>query len=499
MRLIRVLIVLLAVITGALVCAGPAAATTETATPSAAAERVIRVGTEGTYPPFSYKSGQDGQLTGYDVDVMRAVAQEAGWDPQFVETTWDAIFPALDAGRIDTISNQVTINADRKAQYVFSEPYTYSRGVIVTRADDDSITTLDDIKGKVAAESSTSNWAEVARNAGADIQNVEQFSQAAELLVQGRVDVIVNDNIAVLDYIATTGTDKIKISGTAGDEVSEQALVFRKEDAALAQQATAAIQKLKADGKLTEISEGYFKADVSVPEGGTADLTGRASEGRSSLQVIKDEAGPMAVKLIAVTVPLTLISFAIGLVLAVLVALARLSRSVWLHAPARAFVSIIRGTPLLVQLFIVFYGLGQIGLKLDPYPSAVLAFSLNVAGYAAEVVRSAILSVPKGQSEAASTIGMGYALTLRRVVLPQAARVAVPPLSNTFISLLKDTSLASVVLVTEMFRVATVAAAQSSRFLELYLLAALYYWIICTVLSWVQGRLEKRLGRYVAS
>lgn len=166
---------------------------------------------------------------------------------------------------------------------------------------------------------------------------------------------------------------------------------------------------------------------------------------------------------------------------------------------ARFYVSIIRGTPLLVQLFIVFYALPQFGVVLDPFPAAVIAFSLNVGGYAAEVIRSAILSIPKGQWEAAQTIGMGYTTTLQRIVLPQAARVAVPPLSNTLISLVKDTSLASTILVTELLRVAQLAAAPTFDFFALYSVAALYYWVICIFLSAIQGRLEARLDRYVAT
>jgi L-cystine transport system permease protein len=207
---------------------------------------------------------------------------------------------------------------------------------------------------------------------------------------------------------------------------------------------------------------------------------------------------PMLVATVTKTIPLTAISFVLGLVIALVVALARLSSIGPLSAVARVYVSLIRGTPLLVQLFIVFYALPQIGLVIDPFPAAVLAFSLNVGGYAAEVIRAAILSIPKGQWEASETIGMGYATTLQRVILPQAARVAVPPLSNTLISLVKDTSLASTILVTELLRVAQLAAAPTFDFFALYGVAALYYWVICVFLSFVQGRLEQRLGRYVA-
>lgn len=208
--------------------------------------------------------------------------------------------------------------------------------------------------------------------------------------------------------------------------------------------------------------------------------------------------GPIALGGLLGTIPLALASFALGLVIALAVALARISGIRLLSALARFYISIIRGTPLLVQLFVIFYGLPSIGVLLDPWPSAVIAFSLNVGGYAAEVIRAAILSVPKGQWEAGFTVGMSRGTSLRRIILPQAARVSVPPLSNTFISLVKDTSLASLILVTELFKEAQKVAAFSGDFMLIYIEAALVYWLICLVLSFAQNRIEKRLDRYVA-
>jgi len=207
---------------------------------------------------------------------------------------------------------------------------------------------------------------------------------------------------------------------------------------------------------------------------------------------------PLVSGAIVGTIPLALASFALGLLIAIGIALMRLSRIRVVSAIARVYVSIIRGTPLLVQLFVIFFGLPAIGIKIDPWPSAIAAFALNVGGYAAEVIRAAILSVPKGQWEAGHTIGMSRAQTLRRIILPQAARVSVPPLSNTFISLVKDTSLASLILVTELFKQAQKIAAFTSEFMLLYMEAALIYWVICLFLSSGQNVIEKRLDRYVA-
>ncbi len=211
-----------------------------------------------------------------------------------------------------------------------------------------------------------------------------------------------------------------------------------------------------------------------------------------------DSLWPLVLGGLTGTIPLSLSSFALGLMLALLVALMRIGSNPVLAWIARAYISVIRGTPLLVQLFVIFYGLPSIGVTLSPWPSAIIAFSLNVGGYGAEVIRASILSVARGQWEAGYTIGMSRGKTLRRLILPQAARVSVPPLSNTFISLVKDTSLASLILVTELFRQAQEVASFSQEFMLLYLEAALVYWLFCLVLSTGQTKIEERLDRHVA-
>ncbi|MCH1883007.1 amino acid ABC transporter permease [Agrococcus sp. ARC_14] len=213
-------------------------------------------------------------------------------------------------------------------------------------------------------------------------------------------------------------------------------------------------------------------------------------------ELIGSSVGPIVLGAIQATIPLTAASFVLGIVIAVAMALARISGIAWLSGIARVYISIIRGTPLLVQLFVIFYGMPQIGITLDPWPSAIIVLSMNVGGYAAEIIRAAILSIPRGQWEAAAMVGMSRGQALWRIVLPQAARVSVPPLSNTLISLVKDSSLASLILVTELFRVAQRIAAPSGEFIVIYSLAAAVYWVICLVLAFGQDRLERRLERY---
>ena len=216
------------------------------------------------------------------------------------------------------------------------------------------------------------------------------------------------------------------------------------------------------------------------------------------IEIAKTSLQPLLEGAVMNTIPLTIISFIIGIILAVLTALARISQVKLFQGIARVYVSAIRGTPLLVQLFIIFYGLPNIGVTLDPFISAVIGFSLSVGAYASEIIRAAIISIPKGQWEAAYSIGMTYTQALKRIILPQATKVSIPPLSNSFISLVKDTSLASVVLVTEMFRRAQEIASTTYEFLLVYVEAALIYWVICFFLSILQGSLEKRMDRYTS-
>ena len=444
--------------------------------------RVLRVGTEGVYPPFSYHGGTGSGLTGYDIDVMNAIGRHLGVKVEYVETPFDSMFAALEAGRFDLVANQITFNEERNARYDLSAPYVETTGVLVVRKDETQIKTVADLKGKRAAQNITSNWAEVAKDAGATIVAVDDMSLAIDNLEQGRVDALVNDKLAIRNYLATKPDAGVKVVAET-DDVSKSVFAARK-DSGYLPQLNQAIADLKADGTLDKIYAKYFGADAKRT---------------STWQIMKDNAWPMARAALTKTIPLTAISFTIGMVLALGVGLMRMSKQPVVSGAARLYISFIRGTPLLVQLFLIFYALPQLGVKLDPFLAAVIAFSVNVSGYAAEIIRSSVESLPKGQWEAASTVGMDYTTTLRRVILPQAARTAVPPLSNTLISLVKDTSLAAVILVPELLQQARVAAAPSFEFLALFGMAAVYYWVICLVLSVIQSRTETRLNRFVAA
>jgi L-cystine transport system permease protein len=214
--------------------------------------------------------------------------------------------------------------------------------------------------------------------------------------------------------------------------------------------------------------------------------------------ILSDSFFPILKAGIQFTIPLTLITFVLGLILAFFIALARLSNVKSINAVAKFYVWIFRGTPLLVQIFILFYGLPSMGITLNPFPAAVIAFTLNKGAYSSEIIRAAILSIPKGQWEAAYSIGMTKSQAMRRIIIPQAIRVSLPPLGNSFISLVKDTSLAATITVTELFQKGQQIAAATYEPLWLYIEVAFIYLIFSTVLSYLQTKMEIRFERSVA-
>ncbi len=194
------------------------------------------------------------------------------------------------------------------------------------------------------------------------------------------------------------------------------------------------------------------------------------------------------------TIPLTLISFSLALIIATVTALIQVAKVPVLKTIARLYIWIVRGTPLLVQLFIIFFGLQSLGILIDPFPAAVIVFSINEGAYSAETIRAAIESVPRGQLEAGECVGLSWLQAIRRIVLPQALRTAFPTLFNSLISMLKDTSLAANITVTEMFMQTKRIVARTYEPLALYIEVGLVYLLMCTVLTKVQAWGEKHLN-----
>lgn len=216
------------------------------------------------------------------------------------------------------------------------------------------------------------------------------------------------------------------------------------------------------------------------------------------INILVDSFGKILLPGLTMTIPLTVISFSIGMVIAIVTALVQFANVKGLKQLARFYIWVIRGTPLLVQLYVIFYGLPAVGIILDPFPSAVIVFSISAGAYCAETMRAAQESVPVGQIEAGYCVGMSYMQIMRRIVLPQALRTAFPPLSNSLISMVKDTSLAANITVIEMFMATQRIVARTYEPLALYIEVALIYLLFSTVLTHLQRIGEKRLNTYGA-
>ncbi|GGB02838.1 amino acid ABC transporter substrate-binding protein [Macrococcus hajekii] len=226
-------------------------------------DKVLTVGTEGTYAPFTFHD-KDGKLTGFDVEISKAVADKMGYKVKFVETQWDSMFAGLNSGRFDTVANQVGINEERKAKYQFSKPYTYTSAVLVTRSNSD-IKSFDDVKGRKLAQTLTSNYGKLAKDKGAQITQVEGFNQSMELVLSNRVEGTFNEKLSVLDYMKQKKNADVKvIEGDA--EKSQSAFVFtKKADKALVDKVNKALDELQKEGELKKISEKWFGEDVTQP------------------------------------------------------------------------------------------------------------------------------------------------------------------------------------------------------------------------------------------
>ncbi|MFT0532574.1 amino acid ABC transporter substrate-binding protein [Castellaniella hirudinis] len=225
---------------------------------------VLRIGTEGTYAPFSFHDQKDNRLVGFDVDIGRALAKELGVKPEFIEGKWDGLIAGLDANRYDVVINQVGISPERQAKFDFSEPYIASAAALIVRDDNTDIQSFDDLKGKRSANSITSNFGKLAQQHGAEVVPVQGFNDAIALLTSGRVDATVNDKLSFLDFKKQQPNAKVKLVATDDSaEFGRSGVLMRKNQPALKAAIDQALQKISKEGTYKPISEQYFGEDLS--------------------------------------------------------------------------------------------------------------------------------------------------------------------------------------------------------------------------------------------
>ncbi|MFT3850247.1 MAG: amino acid ABC transporter substrate-binding protein [Propionivibrio sp.] len=222
---------------------------------------VIKVGTEGTYPPFTFHDAS-GALTGFDVEIAQDIARRLGVKAEFVEGKWDGLIAGLDARRYDAVINEVTITGERQAKYDFSTPYIVSKAVLLVRADNASIKSFDDLKGKKSAHTLTSNWAQLATKYGAELVGTDGFNQSLDLVLAGRADATINDSLSYLDFKKRKPDAPVKVAVTLAN-AEYQGVLIRKGNPELLAAINKALEDAKADGTYLSISKKYFGEDVS--------------------------------------------------------------------------------------------------------------------------------------------------------------------------------------------------------------------------------------------
>ncbi|HET7412176.1 MAG TPA: amino acid ABC transporter substrate-binding protein [Pararhizobium sp.] len=222
---------------------------------------VFRIGTEGTYAPFTYHDST-GKLVGFDVEIGREVAERLGVEPQFVEGKWDGLIAGLGADRYDAVINQVGITPERQERFDFSDPYIVSKAALIVRGDNDEITSFEDLEGKRAAQSLTSNYGKLAEEAGAELVATDGFDQSIALVVNGRADATINDSLSFLDFKKQQPDADVKIAAVR-PEATASGVIIEQDNPELLEAINAALADIKADGTYQEISDKYFGEDVS--------------------------------------------------------------------------------------------------------------------------------------------------------------------------------------------------------------------------------------------
>ncbi len=474
--------------------------------------------------PFIFE--EDGRLTGFEVELAEAFAKELGRRAVFVQNQWDNLPELLDRpnqGRsddIDIVMNGYEFSQERHAQSPTSVPYYIYTFRLIGRKDDDSIQSWHGLseakpRKKVGVLRGTASQRYLEQRYGEKIEIVpsETVTEMLQLVSDARVDATVQDSPAADYYVNNARFPKLRVV----DEpvgTGYYVLLTRKSDSELREQLNAAIRKLIRTGELRKLYQKYglwnaaqqrlsYLAEQSWPavvdELGEEDLRSRPAMTISRQNVFKN------LLLAAImTLQLAFVSFPLAIVLGMLVATGRLYGPAIVRIPCIIYVEVLRGTPLLLQLFVIFYLLPQLGvlaesetlsnwLSLAPFTAAVIGLALNYSACEAENYRAGLLAVPKGQMEAALALGLPWRSAMRRVALPQAMRIVIPPVTNDFIALFKDTAICSSILIVELTGLYYQYKTYPGIAVELALAVGLLYLLMSYPLSWLAQRLERKL------
>jgi polar amino acid transport system substrate-binding protein len=440
--------------------------------------------------PYEFQDPKDpSRIIGFEVDIVNAIGRILGRPIQFVQNQWDGLIPGLDRGNYQMVVSGLEITPDRAHIISFSRPYYLTYEQLVVR-EQSPIRMLDDCAGKKVGTLKAS-LAQRILEERKDLQVLSYDGQinAYEDLINGRLDAVLMDHIIAVYNVASL--PGLRLTGPPLGRI-EYGIGVRKEDTELLRQVNAAISHMIASGELKHILENWnLWTPVCVGVLGEAGFSGRQPDAYNSYleSVLKKKSGwakvrqyagylPLLAKGALVTLELSIMAMILAVFMGLNIALARLYGPGLLRACAVVYIELIRGTPLLIQLFLIFYGLPHLGIRLSPMLAAVIGLALNYSAYEAENYRAGIQSIPKTQMEAAQALGMTQMQALRYVILPQAVRLVIPPVTNDFIALLKDSSLVSVITMVELTKAYSQLASIHYDYLGIGLLAAGMYFLV---------------------
>jgi len=461
-------------------------------------ERVQRAGVlrwgadaQGGEPYAMEDPDAPGKYRGFEVELADALARELGVKAQLVQNDWSNLIPSLERGSFDVAMNGMEITPARSGRVLFTRPYYLFNLRLMARRDNATVTGLDSLKGRRVGTLSNSQAWELLLRSGAQAVPYEGVEEPYIDLEQGRLDAVLMDDLIAQRY----GQPRVnlRVVGDVGEGYYSIAVRKGEDDLRLA--LDDALGRIARSGELRAILR-RWNIDGAAQQRMVDWTEAQTREVLSETRTTRMSGGHVQLFLqgAAVTLLVSVGAMALAIPLGMLLALVRLYGPRWLGGLSTAYVELLRGTPVLLQLYVLYYGLASV-LKLDPITAAILGLGLNYAAYESEVYRAGILAVPRGQLEAALALGMPTRLALRRVVIPQAFRVALPGATNDFIALLKDSSLVSVISVVELTKRMTITAVDVRSWLLPGALCAALYLAMSYPLSRLARRLEAKLER----
>ena len=456
--------------------------------------------------PYSFRDPRNpSRIIGFEVDLADALAERMGRKARFVQNQWDGLVPGLERAEYDVVINGLEITPERAEKIHFSNPYFYSTLTLTIRADDARIHGADDLRGLTAGVLRVTFAERYVQSLGnVTIRSYDGQVQQFIDLALGRLDAVVMDTPVASYYATGPQVRNFEIPARMAFGIG-----IRKNDEELLHQINTALEAMRRDGTLRKIYTdwGIYNAATAQAFGDHEPVSNdHAIRYREYLDTIRTEHNfkerlndykrylPLLLQGALVTLEISAAAMAMAISLGLSLAVARVFAPRGVAWPIVGFIEVVRGTPLLIQLFIIFYGLPSIGIRFSPLWAAVIGLGVNYAAYEAENYRAGIQSIPRGQLDAALALGLTRLQTIRKIVLPQAVRLVIPPVTNDFIALLKDSSLVSVITMVELTKMYGQLAATNYDYIGIGLLTAAIYFLLGLPIARLSRALEARLA-----